>query len=64
MNKWHSPSIQFRMTEEYAVAACIMITNAWRRNKQEVRHDLVGQAIGLQCIGAQADFVRQVLRRP
>ena len=61
MNKRHSPNMHFRMTDEYAVAAGIIIISVRGKNMQEVRHHRVGHTNGLQSIGVAAEFVRNVL---
>ena len=61
VNKRHSPNMHIRMTDEYAVAACIMIISVRGKNMQAVRHHRVGHTNGLQSIGVAADFVRNVL---
>ena len=61
MNERHSPNMHIRMTNEYAVAACITVLSVRGRNMQEVRHHRVGHTNGLQSIGVAAEFVRNVL---
>lgn len=61
VNKRHSPSTGYRMTDECALAACITTISIWRRNEQRVRHHRVGHANGLLSIGVLADFMRNVL---
>ena len=61
MDKRHSPNMHFRMTDQYAVAACIIIISVRGKNMQEVRHHRVGHTNGLQSIGVSAEFVRNVL---
>ena len=61
MNKRHSPSRRFGMTDECALPACTTNISVWRGNKQKVRHNRVGQANRLVSIGVSADFMRSVL---
>ena len=61
MDKRHRPNMHFRMTDEYAVAAGIIIISVRGRNMQAVRHHRVEHTNGLQSIGVSADFVRNVL---